>query len=146
MHRRLLPSALALGALLSVTVACEQKGGGADVLPDEPQSEIEKVCGRAYGGMDGFRDKQLQGMTAEQGAQMPPLPTKAEFTKLCTGIEDTDLARCLDPNWFQVNAKECDEGFKKLPEDQTKEIMAMLSGKPAEEKKEEVAGEGEGAE
>ena len=66
---------------------------------------------------------------------------------MCAALGDEALARCLDPNWFTVNAKECNEGFSKLEPAKQTEIMGMLAGKPAaEEKAGEPAAEGaEGA-
>ncbi|MFT5584395.1 MAG: hypothetical protein ACI9VR_001980 [Cognaticolwellia sp.] len=135
MTRCLPQSLLALGlcATLTVLVACEQSGGSEDVLPSEPQSEMDKVCGRSYGGMDGDRKKKMQALTEEQQALVTPLPSKADFVKMCSALDDEALARCLDPNWFTVNGEECNEGFGKLDEAKQKEIMGMLAGKPAEE-------------
>ncbi len=139
MTRCLPQSFLALGlcATLTVLAACEQSGGSEDVLPAAPQSEMEKVCARSYGGMDGDRKKKMQALTEEQQAKVTPLPTKPDFVKMCAALDDEALARCLDPNWFTVNAKECNEGFGKLDEAKQKQIMGMLAGKPAEDPKAE---------
>ncbi len=134
--------ALSLCASLTVLAACEQSGGSEDVLPPEPQSEMEKVCARSYGGMDGDRKKKMQALTEEQQAKVTPLPSKEDFVKMCVALDDEALARCLDPNWFTVNAKECNEGFGKLDEAKQKEIMGMLAGKPAEEEKPAEGAEG----
>jgi len=139
--------ALGLCATLSVLAACEQSGGSEDVLPQEPQSAMEKVCARSFGGMDGDRTKKMQALTEAQQALVTPLPSKADFVTMCAALGDEALARCLDPNWFTVNAKECNEGFSKLEPAKQTEIMGMLAGKPAaEEKAGEPAAEGaEGA-
>lgn len=145
MTRCLPQSFLALGlcATLTVLAACEQSGGSEDVLPAQPQSAMEKVCARSYGGMDGDRKKKMKALTEEQQAKVTPLPTKPNFVKMCAALNDEALARCLDPNWFTVNGEECNAGFAKLDEAKQKEIMGMLAGKPAEDK---AAKPAEGAE
>lgn len=133
-----------LGAL-SLTVACEDTGGAADVVP-VAESEFEKVCGRAYGGQDGARKKMMQALTEEQQKQVTPLPSREDFVKLCTSLPDEATAKCLDPNWYAVDQAACEELFKKLDEAKTKEIQALFSGAPEKEEEAEAAEGGEAAE
>ena len=131
-------------ALLCALVACE---GSSDATSEakqqlaQPKSEMEKVCGRSYTGIQGARSKLEQRLTEEQKTQLSPLPPKADFVAICKDL-DPETAKCLDPNWFEVAADECGPLMEKAP----KEVMDKFAdlGKEPEE---EAEGEGdEGAE
>ena len=121
----------AVGLLL--VTGCEQTSEKSELA--QPKSEIEKVCGRSYTGIQGARDKMMQALTAEQQEQVPPLFPKADFIDACKGLDEA-TAKCLDPNWATVAADDCGPLLEKLPEDTKKKLQSL-----GEEKKDEAEGE-----
>lgn len=129
-------------ALLLFTTGCEQTSEKTQLA--QPKSEIEKVCGRSYTGIQGARDKMMQALTEEQQKQVPPLFPKADFIDACKGLDEA-TAKCLDPNWATVAADECGPLLEKLPEDTKKKLQSLGDEKKPEEG-EGAEGEAEGAE
>jgi len=134
---------LSIAFVLFGLVACE---GSSDATSEakqqlsQPKSEMEKVCGRAYTGIQGARSKLEQRLTEDQKKQLSPLPPKADFVAICKDL-DAETAKCLDPNWFEVAADECGPLMEKAP----KEVMEKFAtlGQEPEEEAEEAEGEGE---
>lgn len=128
------------GFALVGLVACEQTSEKNTLAP--AKSEIEKVCGRSYTGIQGARDKMMQALTEEQQKQVPALFPKADFIDACKGLDEA-TAKCLDPNWASVAADECGPLIEKLPEETKAKFKSLGEDKPAEG---EEKAEGEGAE
>jgi hypothetical protein len=135
-----------LTALLLLT-ACEQNSGkSSEVLGSTAAlSPIEKTCKRAWTGRDGARDKVMKAMTPEQQAGVPEMPDKKEFIAACSKLPE-DAAKCLDPNWFTVDAEACVKALEAADKDAVEAINKLLQGLPAEDEKEEEAGEEGGEE
>lgn len=134
---------LLIPAVLLGLVACE--GGEPDPNSAkqqlaQPKTEMEKVCGRSYTGIQGARSKLEQRLTEEQKTQLTDLPPKAEFVAICKDL-DAETAKCLDPNWFEVAADECGPLMEKAP----KEVMDKFATMGQETEEEPAEGE-EGAE
>ncbi|MCP4809205.1 MAG: hypothetical protein GY913_12680 [Proteobacteria bacterium] len=127
-----------LGLMMVVLPACEQTTEKSAL--SQPKSEIEKICGRSYTGIQGARDKMMQALTAEQQAQVPALFPKADFIETCKGLDEA-TAKCLDPNWANVAADECGPLIEALPEETKKAFQSL-----GEEKTDEAAEGEEGAE
>jgi hypothetical protein len=128
--------AVALSALVAL-VACESTSGSAELAP-KAQTENEKACSRAYTGLQGARSKFEQSLTEAQKASLSAMPDKARFVEACKVLEPA-TSKCLDPNWLQVNAQECEELLSKVP----KETMEALAATTVPEAADEPAAEGE---
>ncbi|HJN78345.1 MAG TPA: hypothetical protein QGF58_30815 [Myxococcota bacterium] len=143
MKRLLIPT------VLIALVACEggdQATSEAKKQLAQPKSEMEKVCGRAFTGIEGARSKLEQRLTEEQKTQLSPLPPKADFVAICKDL-DPATAKCLDPNWYEVAADECGPLLEKAPKE-VMEKFATLGDEPEAEQTdgEETEAAEEGAE
>lgn len=133
---------------LLLLAACEQNSGQAeDVLGSNTAlTPIEKTCKRAWTGRDGARSKALQAMTPEQQETVPAMPDKQEFIEFCSKLPE-DAAKCLDPNWFAVDAENCVKALEAADKDAVESINKLLQGLPTGDEKEgEEGDEGEEAE
>jgi hypothetical protein len=131
---------LLITTALIALVACEggdQATSEAKKQLAQPKSEMEKVCGRAYTGIEGARSKLEQRLTEEQKTQLSPLPPKADFVAICKDL-DPATAKCLDPNWYEVAADECGPLLEQAP----KEVMEKFATLGDEPEAEEPEGEG----
>lgn len=131
-----------LTALLLLT-ACEQNSKSSEVLGSTAAlTPIEKTCKRAWTGRDGARDKVMKAMTPEQQATVPAMPEKKVFIAACAKLPE-DAAKCLDPNWFTVDAEACVTALEAADKDAVEAINKLLQGLPAEEEKKDEGEEGD---
>lgn len=136
---------------LLLLAACEQNSGQAEEVlgSSTALTPIEKTCKRAWTGRDGARSKALQAMTPEQQESVPAMPDKQEFIELCAKLPE-DAAKCLDPNWFTVDAENCVKALEAADKDAVEAVNKLLQGLPTgdDEKKDgeegDEAKEGEG--
>ncbi len=135
--------------LLIALVACEQSSGKSqEVLGSNAAlSPIEKTCKRAYTGRQGAVDKYKQSLRPEDAEKIPAMPDKQEFITLCSKLPE-EAAKCLDPNWYQVDAESCNAALEAANKDDIEAVDKLLQGLPTgdDEEKEEAGEAPEGAE
>ena len=134
----------AAATLVLALVACESTTGSSELAP-KAVTENEKACSRAYTGLEGARAKFEQQLTEEQKKSLSALPDKDAFVKTCSSL-DPATAKCLDPNWLQVNTQECEGLLSKVPKETMEALASGGEAKPEEAPAEGEAAEGDAAE
>jgi len=131
---------------LLLLVACEQTSGKSqEVLgTNTTLTPIEKTCKRAYTGREGALAKFKKSLKPEDAEKVPDMPDKQEFIAVCAKLPE-DAAKCLDPNWYQVDQEACITALEAANKDDLEQVQRLLSGLPTgeEEKEEEADPEGE---
>ncbi len=71
------------------------------------------------------------------------MPDKQEFISFCAKLPE-DAAKCLDPNWYQVDQEACNTALEAANKEDLEQVQKLLAGLPTGDEKEEEEAEAAG--